>query len=165
MKTLAFNQTLLVRIFWLIGRLLSTIAACVALQVHHAQAWCGPSWAIDAYDEAILSYNDALAGLDAQMTQAVANDDQEAINSISTQQVGVLTAIIYLQATYAAYEGPCPVADESCPTCGLAMSECSGHEDEQCPVCLASLSSCSGHSEAQCPSCYSPISQCSCSLP
>lgn len=165
MKTLASITTSFASAFGLFARLLSLITACVILHAHQAHAWCGPSWQIDAYDEAIIMYNDALADLDAQMVQAEADDDQQAINSIATQQVGVLTAVNYLLATYAAYEGPCQVADETCPTCGLAMSECPGHEEEQCPVCFASLSSCPGHSEAQCPSCYALVSQCTCSAP
>lgn len=165
MRTSLLNQMSFARFFRQFGRILTAIAACIVLQAHHANAWCGPPWQIDAYDDALLLYNDALAALDAQMAQAVADDDQQAINSIGTQQVGLLTAIIYLQDMYASYEGPCQVADESCPTCGLAMSECSGHEEESCPVCFASLSSCQGHSESQCPSCYAPVSQCSCSLP
>ena len=58
--------------------------------------------------------------------------------------------------------------DETCPICGLPMSECPGHsngdEEVKCPTCGLPISQCPGHGNggevAKCPTCGLPLSQC-----
>ena len=131
------------------------------LQPQQAQAWCGPNSINDACNDTLLLLQSEAENLEAQLQAAEAADDQAAINSLLTQLNTFYFTIISLQQYILAYDGPCKLADEDvCPTCGLALSQCAGHQEEQCPTCGLALSQCAGHQEEQCPTCGLALSQC-----
>jgi hypothetical protein len=160
MKTRTLNQTAFARTARLLLTILTAfiVAGIFEPVQSHAEnpPWCGPQSIMDAMLDTKFILEFELQDLDAQLA---AETDPQAQTALLTQINNFILTIIALQQAILAYTGPCVIAEEECPTCYLAISQCAGHE-ELCPTCNLVLSQCAGHEEL-CPTCNLALSQCS----